>query len=154
MLLNTRNNNIYDLWMGISTVFKIFEQFCLKGDGPIRMAMTYMYIHVPSNTTFHKKREYNNIWFRGRDIDGSWDNRALLVWMGTWPPYAVMTYTPPYANWKKTPLISKFYSCYPKCFWDIRTLPNLRVRNHHMLSWPIYHQMFLDTPSPKNTYMV
>jgi hypothetical protein len=37
----------YGLWVGISMVFKIFEQLCLIG--PIHMAMTY--IHVPSDAT-------------------------------------------------------------------------------------------------------
>jgi hypothetical protein len=33
MLLDTRNKNIYGLGLGISTVFKIFGDFLLRGDG-------------------------------------------------------------------------------------------------------------------------
>jgi hypothetical protein len=48
MLLDTRNMNIYGLWVGISTVFEIFGHFLFKGwTGPPRMVMTYIPSDAP-----------------------------------------------------------------------------------------------------------
>jgi hypothetical protein len=63
MILDTRNKNVYGLWVSISTVFEIFGNFLLKGAGSLRMVMTY----IPSDAVGHKKQEY--VWFRGGDFN-------------------------------------------------------------------------------------
>jgi hypothetical protein len=63
MTLNTRNKNIYGLWVGISTVFNILEHLRIKGEGSLRMVMTtykWMLLDTKNKTVI--------IWFRGGDL--------------------------------------------------------------------------------------
>jgi hypothetical protein len=47
MFGDTKNNNMYGLWMGISEVFKILKYIRINGDGTIRMVM----ISIPLNAS-------------------------------------------------------------------------------------------------------
>jgi hypothetical protein len=60
----------------------------------------------------------------------------------------IMTYIPSDDTWHKN---KWFRGGNLNCFWDIRTISVSRGRNHPILSWPIHHQMFLDTEN-KNMY--
>jgi hypothetical protein len=51
MFLDTKNKNMYGLWVGISTVYEIFEHFLLKEGGgrvePPHMVMIYIPSDAP-----------------------------------------------------------------------------------------------------------
>jgi hypothetical protein len=63
MLPDTRNKNMYGVWVGISTVFKILEHLQLKGAVQFHMVM----ISISSNAPCHKEQEY--LWFGSRDLN-------------------------------------------------------------------------------------
>lgn len=59
-----RNKNVYDLWLGISLVFRIFGHFLFKKEsGPLPGPMIY----IPFDALWHKEKEYT--WFRGGDLN-------------------------------------------------------------------------------------
>jgi hypothetical protein len=76
MLLDTKNKNIYSLWVGISTVFEKCGHFLFTGDGTTKTSTVIAYI--PSYVTWHKTQEY--IW--GGNFIGFWDIWSLPVSRG------------------------------------------------------------------------
>jgi hypothetical protein len=76
MLLDTRKNNIHGLGVGISTVCEIFGHFLYqRGTASLNMVINF----TLSFATWHKKREYIHVWFRGLDLNRFWNIWALRV---------------------------------------------------------------------------
>jgi hypothetical protein len=69
-----RNKNIYGLWMGISTVFKILKHFRFKGDETIQYGHDQ---HTIKCSLTQRTNIY--IWFKGGDLNGFQDIKASLV---------------------------------------------------------------------------